>query len=174
MKKLCNKCEVEKIIDEFWNNRFHKDWKDSNCRKCENKRKQEYKKRNIEKIRKDWVKYYYKTRERQLKQCKIRRENNKEYEKQRRLEYEKKFPEKKLARTRLYQMRKRKQTPSWVKAHHTTFFWKLAKVMEDIFNESFHVDHRISIYNWWEHSPFNLHVITAKENLSKHRNSYTI
>lgn len=50
MLKVCKKCNIEKSVDEFGNNKTQKDGKKIYCRECELKRAREYRGRNREKV----------------------------------------------------------------------------------------------------------------------------
>jgi len=50
MNKICKKCQTEKSITEFGNNKTEKDGKNIYCRECELKRMREYREKNREKI----------------------------------------------------------------------------------------------------------------------------
>jgi hypothetical protein len=48
--KLCKKCGLEKIIEEFSNNKNEKDGKSLYCKECEKKRKKQYRDKNRNEI----------------------------------------------------------------------------------------------------------------------------
>jgi len=48
--KICNKCGVEKNLDEFWNTKYEKDGKFKTCIECKRKRQQEIKINVTEKL----------------------------------------------------------------------------------------------------------------------------
>jgi hypothetical protein len=59
MNKICKRCQTEKPIDEFGNNKNEKDGKKIYCRECELKRGKEYREKNRELINqksRDWRK----------------------------------------------------------------------------------------------------------------------
>ncbi len=68
MTKICKKCNIEKNITHFFNDKSKKDFHRNSCKECENKIASEYRKCNKEKIQK----YYLENREK-------RKNYNKEY-----------------------------------------------------------------------------------------------
>ena len=62
--KICKKCEIEKILCEFSNNKNNKDGKSIYCKECERKRKEIYREKNREKINEDARKWRYNNPER--------------------------------------------------------------------------------------------------------------
>jgi len=48
--KICKKCNIEKKIEDFSNNKNEKDGKSIYCKECEIKRKKEYREKNRDKI----------------------------------------------------------------------------------------------------------------------------
>jgi len=56
-RKKCSKCKVEKELTEFSKDKVNKNGLQSYCKKCSSKYKKEYRKNNLEKIRKDYKNY---------------------------------------------------------------------------------------------------------------------
>jgi len=50
--KICNTCDVEKHLEQFYKNRTYRDGHNGRCKDCEKEAKKDYRVRNISKVRK--------------------------------------------------------------------------------------------------------------------------
>lgn len=60
--KICPMCKIEKFIDDFYNDKSHKDGKDRICQDCSKQNTTRYQKNNPEKIKENSKKYKQKTK----------------------------------------------------------------------------------------------------------------
>lgn len=131
---------------------YKKAWAKANAEKVRESRKR-YEEKNLEKVT------AYRTSEK-FKQ--ITRKNV--------IKYQRKYPEKTVAKVRKRQMLKLKATPLWVNYTRIEALYSLAAMLTNSTGEKHHVDHIIPIKNKLVcglHVYENLRVIPAKQNLAK-------
>jgi hypothetical protein len=156
--KKCHKCLIDKSINDYSKDSRQKDGLRYQCRPCAAKEKREYRLRkpDIDKIyRKTWI------------------EKNKEHIK----EYDKNYRKTKAseinARNAKRKASKKQRTPKWItedQLKEIKKFYKWAHTKSLTTNQKWHVDHIIPMNGKTVsglHVPWNLQVITAKENIAK-------
>ena len=167
--KICTKCKISKSYSEFYKQSFNsKDGYQSHCKKCDNVRKEKWKKVNPDK-----AKLHAKTadsnkysagRNTILARNKLWKQQN---------------PEKVLAMDAKRRASILKRTPKWLTDND---FWmieeayELAVLRAKMFGFPWHVDHIIPLQGKYVsglHVPSNLRVVPGSENLAK-GNSYLI
>ena len=79
----------------------------------------------------------------------------------------KKFPELFILKDWLRRQRARNQTIDNASKEDFKMITTLRGLMQEIFWEPYHIDHRVPLSKWWLHHPINLQVITATDNLRK-------
>lgn len=141
--KQCTKCREYKSLVDFHKTQQTKDKYTFHCKTCNKKARKEYYKKNKDKV---------------LIQVKNWQFINKD----------------KVRATRAtYKYSKRNATPSWLTNEHylqiESLYW-LAKLQKELTDIDFHVDHIVPLRGKTVcglHVPWNLQVLSAKDNLSK-------
>ena len=143
--KICNKCGLEKAFEQFHKAKKEKDGFQAYCKDC----KTEYQKNNAKKHNLS---------------AKIWRKNN---------------PDKRAATHAKRRAEKLQATPQWLTKEQflqIEGFYKLAKLMEKQLGGKYDVDHIVP-FNGSNvsglHVPWNLQVLTKKENIKK-SNKYMV
>jgi len=160
--KYCYKCKQSKELDLFGKNKSRKDGLADECRPCKQEQDRDYALRNREKAKDRASKWYYQNKEYALQKNKTYSIEWRKYNKDRHAAHENKRRALKL-----------NATPNWLtKKHHQqieAFYW-LAKLQEELTDTKYHVDHIIPLKGKTVcglHVPWNLQVLSAKDNLSK-------
>jgi hypothetical protein len=78
MNKTCNKCKIEKNVEEFYRNNKNKNLYRGQCKKCMDEKSRLYNSMNSEKIKIKNREYYHKNKELNKIKCREYREKNKE------------------------------------------------------------------------------------------------
>ena len=78
MNKTCNKCKIEKNVEEFYRNNKNKNLYRGQCKKCMDEKSRLYNSMNSEKIKIKNKEYYHKNKELNKIKCREYREKNKE------------------------------------------------------------------------------------------------
>ncbi len=189
MYKICSKCKIEKLFNEFSKDKNRKDGYHGQCKSCIKEYQQLnrdkisisqklYCDQNKERLKEVW-KNYKEVNEQTLKlKAKLYREANKEkisvYMKEYKKEYRKNNKDKINAKSAERKARKLKARPFWLTKEDLKVienFYKEAQELTLLTGEQYHVDHIVPLQGenvCGLHVPWNLQVITAKENLSKH------
>lgn len=137
---------------------YKKAWAKANAEKMRLYRKQ-YEERNTEKVS------AYRSSE-----------EFKQFTRKNVMKYQRKYPEKTLAKVRKRQMLKLQATPLWVNYTRINALYSLAAMLTKATGEKHHVDHIVPIKNKYVcgfHVYENLKVIPAKQNLLK-SNKFTV
>lgn len=171
--RTCRTCAQEKPITEYQAHSTYKDGISRQCKTCVSKYRKAIRASNIERDRDYSRKYKAKNRETILQRSKEYVQANPEKRKATMKAYRKANPEKDVESARRRQAAKLQRTPKWLteddiwamqEAYH------LANLRTKLFGFSWHVDHIIPLQGKLVsglHTPYNLQVIPAKENLSK-------
>ena len=191
MAKTCTKCNTTKTLDSFNKQKASSDGHRSYCRSCQSELSKEYRLKKLQD--KGWVeteKQRHREAKAKLRQDEDYRNKQAEKEKLRRLKlkqdsdwveserkrsinkyYNDKAPY--VANAAKRRSTKLQATPNWL----TDYDWEIikwvyhcAKVAEKQYNEPYHVDHIVPLQGknvCGLHVPWNLQVLTAKENLTK-------
>lgn len=167
--KSCTKCGVEKDRSEFGKKTKRRDGLQSWCKNCLNADRAAYRKANREKVKARNAAYYEANRERVLAQYAEYREANRETLRTKARSYQKANPVKRLARNAKYRATKLQATPKWLNDRD---FWLIEQFYEwsEYLDGPHHVDHIVPLQGedvCGLHVPWNLQVLTAKENLKK-------
>ena len=156
--KVCKTCKVIKPLESFSVMRRAKDGKQNECKTCQSVTKAKWKKDNAEKHNASNRASYLRNRE-------ATRAKHKQWKKHN--------PSLVNASKAKRRATKLSATPSWLTdEHHTQIaytYW-LAKDLESISGESYHVDHIVPLQGknvCGLHVPWNLQVLPATENLKK-------
>ena len=187
MTKVCTKCKASKALSDFG---MSKGYYRSNCRICESLKAKDYynalnpeqkTKRRLLGLKKagDVATKQYQAKYRQKNKEKLALYNKEYKEKnpQKIKEIKKKWSDsnKSYYTAKLSERRatKIKATPSWLNESHKLHIhakYSLANMLTNNTEQKWHVDHIIPLRNpsvCGLHVPWNLKVITAKENLTK-------
>jgi len=78
MNKTCNKCKIEKNVEELYRNNKNKNLYRGQCKKCMDEKSRLYNSMNSEKIKIKNREYYHKNKELNKIKCREYREKNKE------------------------------------------------------------------------------------------------
>lgn len=138
------------FFEESWRNpiAFKK-----HCDRCSS-----WRKNNPDRARELDIKYYEANKQKYIARARKKDQNS---------------PEKRLARTRKRQTSKINRTPPWMTKEHFSQiedFYTIAKMFQMYTGQEYHVDHIVPLQGKnvsGLHTPWNLQVILAKENLSK-------
>lgn len=141
--KLCTKCKEHKPLVDFHKTKQTKDKYTFHCKICNKNARKEYYKNNKSKVLsqvKSW---------KQLNKSKVR------------------------AIRATYKCIKRNASPSWLtneqKSQIESIYW-LARLQQELTDEQYHVDHIVPLKGKTVcglHVPWNLQVMSAKENMTK-------
>jgi hypothetical protein len=182
MYKNCSKCKEDKLLSAFSKSRANKGGYQNQCKLCVSIFQKEYQKKYRE-LHKDTAKeyalQYYEANKTELKSLsKEYYELNKDKLKPKRRKYNKSYRKSNLARMAAKSAKRRaiklQATPIWLTEQHVKEieeFYKQSQLLKSITGEEHHVDHIIPLQGknvCGLHVPWNLQVITAKENLSKY------
>ncbi|MEK4620614.1 hypothetical protein NYE71_31975 [Bacillus sp. FSL K6-0273] len=107
--KMCNKCEVVKILDLFPKEKSGIGGRRSFCKECYHQRKREYRQENKEIMKELDRKHYMKKRERTLEQKQVYYRENKDVILKKRKEFHQKNKEKLNKISRIYYMNNKKE-----------------------------------------------------------------
>lgn len=178
MHKKCNKCNKEKLFSEFDKNKSQKDGYQSQCKICVKTYQKIYREAHKDKSRKYALEYYDVNRIKLKALSKEHYELNKENTKVQKQEYNRKWRLKNLARLAAKSSKRRalklRATPKWLTEEHYAQiegFYRQSRELKLLTGEEYHVDHIVPLQGenvCGLHVPWNLQVITAKENLSKY------
>ena len=187
--KTCSKCKEEKLTNNFYKNKAQKDGYDNQCKDCKQKyhednkkyiaiQRQDYRKEyaliNKEKIAVRKQKYRIDNKEQFIDYEQRYRELNKEVLSIKQQEYRKANPIKGRVNSAKRRASKLNATPKWLTKDHLDQieeFYKEAQRLKLETGDEYHVDHIVPLQGesvCGLHVPWNLQVIPAKENLSKH------
>lgn len=159
MSKLytCTKCGKKKQENEFY--KGYKGQVRSWCKKCYSEDNQERYRKNPDNIKQKRKEYYEQNKDSELEKMKVYYDNNKEAF----LEYSSRRG-----------ASKRNACPTWLSEKHRSEIKSIYKMARNISKKTgvqHHVDHIIPLTNdlvCGLHVPWNLQVLPAKDNLSKH------
>jgi hypothetical protein len=173
MSRVCNKCLIEKPLEEYHRGKSSKDGRVRVCKACtkvaDNIRYQKDKER-ISKVNKEWA-ANNKQRKRQINLKSKRKNSAKSYE------YLKSWREANQDRVRWhnskYRAAKQNATPFWLTEEQSQQIYDtyvLAKECEVLTGDKYHVDHIIPLngeHVCGLHVPWNLQVLPADINIRK-------
>lgn len=175
-EKYCKKCDTHKSLTEFGKDSKRKDGLCDYCKKCWAERSKHYRRVMPEKTQESAKRSYDKNRDKYNAQKREYREANKEYFNAKTREYKKQnkgLINSSNARRRASKM---KATPSWANKFIIDEIYSLAQLRTEMLGIEFHVDHEIPLTHnlvCGLHNEFNLKIVTASENLTKH-NSFEV
>jgi hypothetical protein len=171
--KICRTCKVKKPLIEYQAHNAYKDGINTQCKACVSKYRKAIRASNIERDREYSRKYKAKNKESILCRSKEYVLLNPEKRKESVKKYRLANPEKDLESTRRRQAAKMLRTPKWLTSNEIWMMqeaYHLARIRTKITGISWHVDHVLPLQGLVVsgfHTPYNLQVIPAKENLSK-------
>jgi hypothetical protein len=155
MLKKCSKCLEEKMASEFNNQKSGRDGKCAHCKACAQKLYKEYREKNLQN---------------ELKRANAYKAKNKD----KMLNYYKKYRQKNPHIKAQNQAKRRanlsKSPLSFFYKKEINEIYELAKRKSLSFGEDFHVDHIYPLKGkdfCGLHVPWNLEILKAKENMSK-------
>ena len=156
--KLCTKCKLEKPFIAFHKNNQTKDKLTVHCRDCSNARLKEWKKQNKDHIAEYDKAWQQSNKDKKSKNYKNWQVNNRE----------------KVNSYNSYRRALEVQaTPKWLKEEHykqiESFYW-LAKLQCELTDTKYEVDHIVPLKGKTVcglHVPWNLQLLTERENRSK-------
>lgn len=182
--KICSKCKENKELEEFgkcsqskdsfnsWCKSCHKAYKNINKEKIKTNREIKHK-INPEKRKEEAKRYISKVKEKIVAKTRAWRKRNPEKVKSSGKKWRKANPGVAQAIAAKRNAAKLERTPKWLTEDHfkeIESYYRIAKELEEIKGEKYHVDHIIPLQGKTVsglHVPWNLRVITAKENLGK-------
>ena len=170
---LCLKCKDEKPFDEFYVKRDRPRGYQSYCKVCARKRTNQHRAENQKTLQEKQREYYKNNSEKRVASVLKARKNH--WDKF--VEYKKQYTHKNLEKVRAWDAAKRanrlQRTPMWLsvdqKKEIENFYW-LAKDLEVISGQSYHVDHIVPLSGKTVcglHVPWNLQVLPADVNCRK-------
>lgn len=171
--RTCRTCNVSKPLTEYQRHSSYKDNISTQCKLCVSEYRKSIRASNIERDRNYSRKYKSKNREAVLQRSKKYAADNPEKRKATMKAYRKANPEKDAESVRRRQAAKAQRTPNWLTEDDIWMMqeaYRLAEIRAIMFGFSWHVDHVIPLRGRLVsglHTPYNLQVIPAKENLSK-------
>lgn len=190
--KICRKCGVEKLLDEFDKNKAGKFGRRSQCKVCmaeyreANREKargyaRRYREENPEKIAEQKRRYYEENREQIAEQKRRYYEENRdqiveqkrqynEANRGKRQEWVRQNPEKNAANTAKRRAAKLNRTPAWADLETIKLFYETRQAISEATGRLFHVDHEIPLQGKTVsglHVPSNLQIIPAEHNIAK-------
>jgi len=129
LTKKCSKCGEIKLLSEFYKDKYHKDGRESSCKKCKakyqykNKDKitnyqKEYQKENKEKLSNQKKKYCRENKEKIAIRKKIYQQKNKEILS----EYQRKYRENNKEKTKKYQEEYRRRHKKYSKEYYNQYY----------------------------------------------------
>lgn len=186
--KRCSKCKIEKPFSQFNKNKSKKDGFSTECKSCIKSYNEKYydtnkdillnNMQNYRELNKDKTsvrnrEYYLENKDKILIQVQEYYQENKDSCLLRMKKYSKNNPAKINAYKSKYRAAKLQATPTWLTDEdfqQIEKFYQQAHYLQLINEEEHHVDHIVPLQGknvCGLHVPWNLQVITAKENLSK-------
>jgi len=162
--KTCNKCGENKFLSEFHKDSPKKDGLCTICKCCKRDNTNTWRALNLERDKSNSREWYHKNKhspevkERMALNGKKWRENK---------------PHLHAAKEARRRARKLSATPPWLsgpQVAHIKRTYKLAKIMESITGDKYHVDHIVPLQGknvCGLHVPWNLQVLPASSNISK-------
>lgn len=171
--RTCRLCRVEKPISEYQAHNAYKDGVSTQCKTCVSAYRKTIRMDNIERDRNYSRKYKAKNRGLILQRSKEYVLANPEKRKATMKAYRQANPEKDLESTRRRQAAALLRTPKWLTVNDIWMMqeaYKLARLRTKITGISWHVDHVLPLQGKIVsglHTPYNLQVIPAKQNLEK-------
>jgi hypothetical protein len=171
--RTCRTCKVEKLLSAYQAHSSYKDGLSTQCKDCVSEYRKTIRKTNIERDRNYSRKYKAKNREFILQRSKEYVLANPEKRKATMKAYRQANPEKDLESTRRRQAAALLRTPNWLTENDVWMMqeaYKLARLRTKITGFSWHVDHVLPLRGKIVsglHTPYNLQVIPAKQNLAK-------
>lgn len=170
---ICTKCHIEKEITSFHKSKKHKSGFNSICKSCESIRSKIKNELNREKRLVTAKKWRDENKEKQTDSIKLWREQNKEKTAAYYSEYRNRNRGKVNARWMERYTMKLKQTPQWLTKEQLLLinnFYVESAYLTETTGECYQVDHIVPLNSKIVsglHVPWNLRVITAKENRVK-------
>ena len=143
MNKVCTLCKITKELSEFSLKRKEKDGYNQICKTCQSLKNKEYYSNNRLKLN------------------------------AKKLAYKKNNRHKILANKAKRRASKKLATPRWLTDEdhqHMESIFKVCKLLEEIFEEEYHVDHILPLCNekvCGFHVPWNLQILSKEKNLKK-------
>lgn len=192
--KTCNRCKISKTLEMFCKDKTKPDGLNVTCRQCSSekhrkhylenrekvcKRTSEYAQKNRDKTLEYQKQHYLENRDRHLTLQKKRREENPEvFRKRSRESYINNKPlyVEKTARRRATRL---DATPDWLTKEHLQEIkemYEIISMFKLYTGQEYHVDHIIPLQHdlvCGLHVPWNLQILSAKDNLSK-SNKFTV
>ena len=173
LTKVCPRCDTEKTSKDFYRVPSRKDNLDSHCKVCKSELNKAYRESNPEKTKLRWKEWSSNNKERLLNSKKEYRDTNKEQVRLSQKKYRENNKHKVLSKNAKRRADKLERTPDWLTKEHLeeieNFYW-LAKDLEQINGEPYHVDHIVPLKGVnvsGLHVPWNLQVLPAEHNLKK-------
>ena len=161
-------------LSSFYKNKSAKDGLYSTCKKCTDLRNKEWATNNPKRHKEYKNEWYNENKEKTIARALEWSKNNKE----KRKKFKKIWYENNLDRGTAYAAKRRavllEATPSWLtnrQVEEITEFYTLAKELQWLSEEPFHVDHIVPLQGetiCGLHVPWNLQILPASDNIRKH------
>jgi len=175
--KICTKCKVEKLLEEFNKQKPGKFARASRCKVCmaeyreaNREQRRQYHEANRERIAERQRQYTEANRERIAEQKRRYYEENRERITEQKRQYNEANPEKLAANNAKRKAVKICRTPAWSDLEHIKLFYEARQSISEATGRIFHVDHMIPLQGKTVsglHVPSNLQIIPAEHNLRK-------
>lgn len=157
--KKCSCCKIEKPFTEFYKEKLGKDGYRNDCKKCKKAKKS--KESDKEYYQRNKLKYERRYQENKDSLLKYQREYARANKSKRRASHAKR------------RSRKLNATPDWLSIENIKTIktiYEICILITEIYQEEYHVDHIVPLQGekvCGLHVPWNLQIISAKENMSK-------
>lgn len=168
--KQCSKCKETQELTQFCKDKHKTDGLSSACKSCRVKSTSRWQKANADKVRE----YQNRWQADNLDKCtgytRAYREKHSERFATAQAKYRAENPEKINAWSAKYRANRNEATPSWLTAEHyqeISEYYQVAAMLSTVTDISYHVDHIQPLSKGGLHVPWNLDVITARENCKK-------
>ena len=179
--KICTKCDVEKLLDEFHKRKIGKFGRESRCKVCKAEhyqknrervlvRQRRYREANPGKKQEQDRRYYVKNRERISEEKRLYYEANIEQKLASVRRWQKANPEKLAAIAAKRRAAQINRTPAWADLETIKLYYEARQAISEATGRDYHVDHMIPLRGKTVsglHVPSNLQIIPAEHNLRK-------
>lgn len=171
--RICRVCFIAKPLLEYPNHKTYVDGKETRCKSCLSEYRKAKWRSNLEASRNYGRTYKSKNRDLISRKNKEYVLNNSEKRKQTMKEYRQRTKPMQAEYVRRRQAALLQRTPKWLSEADIWMMqeaYELASIRTKLFGFSWHVDHKIPLQGKVVsglHTPYNLQVIPAKENIAK-------
>lgn len=169
LTKVCSKCGVTKVVNDFFKKKTGKYKVDSACKSCRSDYGKQHYYQNRESVLNQQKNYYQENRETITTQMKEYRERNYQAISLKKEQWRKQNLDKRNAATARRKSTKLQATPSWINQDNIDDLYKLAVILNST-GINLHVDHIVPLQSdivCGLHCEANLQLLPASDNTSK-------